>query len=1437
MTIALTKNTFVASGAQSIAFNQFLSITSDASNPTYLIVSGLDRDEYTATSTGKSGTLTGNGATANFTAQAQGDQREVGIVFTWDAASRTYKNATYGSLMDLKYNTSASPNDLTALTFFGTNNLANTVQYTNNTLAATPSVWKDYGTATFATQSVGKASVTQATPNSICSTAMQFVGDVWNVTGCWVLANTIATEAGAALPLTSNYLTIPGVSNSEWKVAYNGPVTPAANWATTVRAGDVVAFMGFLSGLGHITTVVSGQGSSAMVVDNVGSPANDGSSQDLYVETPHAASDEFGAMPSTVVVYRLDTPTVTAAMANETVTYGTRQSLSSLFSASDWAGTGITRYQVYLSSGSDTLIVNGAASTLLTSAANAADVASLANVFLLTGNTSHTDTLQVRARNADGYWGDWSSGLVSVVNAANLSAPVLAHQTATQSWTTGHTLSFALPATSFADANGSVLSYTATQADGKKLPSWLTIDPSTGTLRGSVPTVPQILKLVITATDIYGKAASDSFTANIVAPMAPVAATPINTQTALFGKLFALTVPAGAFTDPQGEVPTYTFTQADGSALPDWLTFYRSTDAVYNPASAMLYSSAAPTTPTTVNIKLTATNTDGLATSETFQIVDRAPQAPLLAKQTPAQTAYIGHAFSFTIPDGNFLDQNGSVTNNSTLNYRATLADGTALPSWLSFDDGWGRFWGTAPATATTMTIKITAFDGGSLSASNTIIPALTASETFVINVDPGAPVVLYQMPTVTMQPGYTTNFSLAGAFSDPQGGLLTYTATLADGSALPTWLTFDPTTAAFSGKRSDPAPNIKVKITAANTAGSASETFAISDAPIAIAQVPDQSVYSGHSMSFSVANTFADPLGEALTYSCQAALNSQNFLPSLPAWLTFNPATDTFTAVAPAVAQPFIIVLTATNSDGASLSQSFTITDRGLDTPKLTAQTPAQFILGGHKLSFSAASAFSDPLKETLTYKIISTTGTALPSWLTFNPATATFAGTAPSGAQTVAVLLTATNTDGGSASETITIVDQGLDTPKLSAPTAAQSVLGGHVQTFSIADAFVDPGNETLSYKAVLTGGAALPSWLKLNAATGIFSGTADAIARAYALIVTATNTDGQSVTETVTVTNNGLDRPTLKTQVAAQSTWSGQAFSVSAANAFADPFKETLIYKATQTSGQPLPSWLSFDALTQTFSGTTPKAASTTNIMLTATNTDGQSAVQTFAWTNKADTINVATHTPNQTWNCGQAVNFVVPAGTFIDAEGQSLTYAATQANGAALPAGLSFDSANDRFSGTAPITPQTLNLKVTATDTDGVSSSETFAVFIAAAAPTVSAATANQILVDGQKLNLPLSSAFSDPQRSVLKYTATEIIGPNATGWLHLSNGVLTGTLPTTGSAALGIRVTATNQYGMSATETFGLAYAPSGSTAPTALYTNASPATELLALHA
>ena len=86
------------------------------------------------------------------------------------------------------------------------------------------------------------------------------------------------------------------------------------------------------------------------------------------------------------------------------------------------------------------------------------------------------------------------------------------------------------------------------------------------------------------------------------------------------------------------------------------------------------------------------------------------------------------------------------------------------------------------------------------------------------------------------------------------------------------------------------------------------------------------------------------------------------------------------------------------------------------------------------------------------------------------------------------------------------------------------------------------------------------------------------------------------------------------------------------------------------------------------------------------------------------------------PDQTANKGEFFTFTIPDTTFIDDDGNNtLTYHAKLTNGTPLPAWLTFDTLTGTFSGT-PLYLETLNIKVTATDTAGAAVSTNFKIVV-------------------------------------------------------------------------------------------------------------------------
>ncbi len=194
-----------------------------------------------------------------------------------------------------------------------------------------------------------------------------------------------------------------------------------------------------------------------------------------------------------------------------------------------------------------------------------------------------------------------------------------------------------------------------------------------------------------------------------------------------------------------------------------------------------------------------------------------------------------------------------------------------------------------------------------------------------------------------------------------------------------------------------------------------------------------------------------------------------------------------------------------------------------------------------------------------------------------------------------------------------------------------------------------------------------------------------------------------------------------PAVTSQTGTQTWKLGQTVNFKlASNTFTDPQQETLTYKATLANGSPLPLWLTFNAGTETFTGTVPNSAAGLSITVTATDTSNLSTSETFSvLTPPSSNAPVLTsQTGPQTWRRGQSVKFTLASNTFTDPGHEKLTYTATLANGSKLPSWLTFNGATDSFTGNVPRNASSLSIKVTATDTSGLSASETFNVSIAA-----------------------------------------------------------------------------------------------------------------------
>jgi len=214
---------------------------------------------------------------------------------------------------------------------------------------------------------------------------------------------------------------------------------------------------------------------------------------------------------------------------------------------------------------------------------------------------------------------------------------------------------------------------------------------------------------------------------------------------------------------------------------------------------------------------------------------------PVVVNPLADQTTLEDAAFSFTVPGNTFAD----IDAGDTLTYSATLADGTALPSWLTFDAVTRTFSGIPTNDNVGMLpLKVTATDLSGASVSNDF-------NVTIVNVN-DVPVVVNPLADQTTLEDAAFSFTVPGnTFADIDAGdTLTYSATLADGTALPSWLTFDPVSRTFSGiPTNDNVGTLSLKVTATDAAGaSVSNAFNVT-----VENINDDSVitYGTNGMDF----------------------------------------------------------------------------------------------------------------------------------------------------------------------------------------------------------------------------------------------------------------------------------------------------------------------------------------------------------------------------------------------------------------------------------------------------------------------------------------------------------------------------------------------------------------------------------------------------------
>lgn len=392
--------------------------------------------------------------------------------------------------------------------------------------------------------------------------------------------------------------------------------------------------------------------------------------------------------------------------------------------------------------------------------------------------------------------------------------------------------------------------------------------------------------------------------------------------------------------------------------------------------------------------------------------------------------------------------------------------------------------------------------------------------------------------------------------------------------------------------------------------------------------------------------------------------------------------------------------------------------------------------------------------------------------------------------------------------------------DNPILNAAIGNQQANEDAAFTFTFpSNTFLDiDSGDTLAYSATLIGGGQLPGWLSFDSATRTFSGT-PSNTDVGSITIQVSASDGQgglnATTNFTLVINNTNDDPFANGDIPNQVAVEDSAFDFTVpANTFLDIDSGAMLsYSAQLANGGPLPGWLSFDAATQTFSGTpTNDDVGTLLISVTASdNNGGTSAVLSFeiVVTNTNDDPQVSQPIPSQVATQNSPFNFSVDPNTFSDADNDtnSLSFSATLENGNPLPNWLTFDTETLSFSGTPTNEDvSVLTLSITADDGQGgtpaVASFELVVVNVNDV-PILNNNVLDQTVTEDSLFSFTIpTNLFSDPDLDALSYSAQLSNGESLPAWLQFdaSNNTLLGTPGNENVGTLNITILANDGQG-------------------------------------
>jgi VCBS repeat-containing protein len=659
-----------------------------------------------------------------------------------------------------------------------------------------------------------------------------------------------------------------------------------------------------------------------------------------------------------------------------------------------------------------------------------------------------------------------------------------------------------------------------------------------------------------------------------------------------------------------------------------------------------------------------------------------------------------------------------------------TFSDGGTLPPGLTIDANTGIISGTLGASASVggpYTVVITAEDSSGATVTQTFTwtvnnPAPVAqNDQFAADEDDGATVVGNAILNNDSDPdGDALSAQVQSGVAGTQGGLFSIAANgqvtfdtngdfedLAVGETRQTSFTY----ALLDADGSTSTATVTVTVTGEN------------DTPITVGTISNQNNNDSDMVTLNVSGAFGDPdTTDALTYSDGG---------TLPSGLTIDVNTGIISGTLASSASaggPYTVVITAEDSSGATVTQTFTWT---VNNPAPVAQNDdfaADEDDGAAVVGNAILNNDSDPDGDALTAQVQSgVAGTqgglfsiAANGQVTFDT-NGEFEDLAAGEMRQTSFTYTLVDADGATSTATVTVAVTGEnDTPVTIGTISNQTNNDSDTVTLNVSGAFGDPDTtDVLTY----TDGGTLPPGLTIDSHTGIISGSLDSSASAggpYTVVITAEEPSGATVTQSFTWTVNNPGPIALSDDFAADEDDGAMVVGNAILNNDSDPDGDALSVQiqsgAAGTQGGlfsiAADGQVTFDT-TGDFEDLAVGETCQTSFTYTLVDADGSTstATVTVTVTGENDTPVTIGTLSNQTNNDSDTVTLNV-IGAFGDPD---TTDALTFSDGGTLPPGLTIDLNTGLISGTldssASLSAPYL-VQITAQDGSGAMVTQTF-----------------------------------------------------------------------------------------------------------------------------